>query len=42
VEGTAGEAFGLELGWADLDPTSRWFGMVEYAGSDERTFVTIN
>jgi hypothetical protein len=42
VTGTAGESFGLELGWAGLDPTSRWFGMIEYAGSDERTFVTVN
>jgi hypothetical protein len=42
VTGAAGESFGLELGWADLDPTSRWFGMLEYAGSDERTFVTVN
>jgi hypothetical protein len=37
----AGEPFGVELSWEGLDLTSRWFGMVEYAGSDERTFITI-
>jgi len=37
-----GERFDLELSWSDLDPTSRWFGMVRYGDSDERTFVTVN
>ena len=37
-----GERFDLELSWSDLDPISRWFGMVRYGDSDERTFVTVN
>ncbi len=39
---SAGEPFDVELSWRDLDPTSRWFGMVGYDGSPERTFVTVN
>lgn len=42
VEVTAGERFAVELSWTGLDPTARWFGAVRYAGSDERTFVTVN
>ena len=38
----AGEPFAVDLSWAGLDPTARWFGAVRYAGSDERTFVTVN
>jgi hypothetical protein len=38
----SGEPFSVELSWDGLDPTSRWFGAVRYAGSDERTFVTVN
>lgn len=39
---SAGEPFAVELTWADLDPTIRWFGAVHYAGSAEHTFVTVN
>ena len=39
---TAGEPFRVELSWADLDPTARWFGVVRYAGSDEHTFVQVD
>lgn len=38
----AGEPFSVELSWEGLDPTSRWFGAVHYAGTDQHTFVTIN
>ncbi len=39
---SVGEPFSVDLSWTGLDPTSRWFGAVDYAGSDERTFVTLN
>lgn len=39
---SAGVPFSIDLAWAGLDPTTRWFGAVHYAGSDEHTFVTIN
>jgi hypothetical protein len=39
---SAGEVFGVELSWEDLDPTARWFGAVRYEGSDQRTFVTVS
>ncbi|HEU4515252.1 MAG TPA: S8 family peptidase [Nocardioidaceae bacterium] len=39
---TAGEPFPVDLSWQGLDPTSRWFGAVHYAGSEEHTFVTVN
>lgn len=42
VSAPAGEPFGIELSWEGLDPTSRWFGVVRYERSDERTFVTVN
>jgi hypothetical protein len=38
----AGEPFSVDLSWAGLDPTRRWFGAVRYDGSDEQTFVTVN
>jgi hypothetical protein len=38
----AGEPFAVELSWDGLDATTRWFGALHYAGTDERTFVTIN
>lgn len=39
---SSGEEFAVDLSWDDLDPTSRWFGSVRFAGTDERTFVTID
>ncbi|HSE10897.1 MAG TPA: S8 family peptidase [Nocardioidaceae bacterium] len=38
---SAGEQFGVDLSWENLDLTARWFGSVRYAGSDQRTFVTV-
>jgi hypothetical protein len=39
---SSGAPFSVGLSWDGLDPTTRWFGSIEYAGSDERTFVTVN
>ena len=38
----AGEEFGVDLSWGDLDPTLRWFGAVRYDGTDVRTLITLD
>ncbi len=39
---SGGQSFSVDLSWDGLDPTTRWFGSIEYAGSHDRTFVTVN
>jgi hypothetical protein len=37
-----GAPFRTTVSWADdLDPTRRWFGVLRYAGSDQRTLLRI-
>jgi hypothetical protein len=42
VGAASGSPFDVEVSWRDLDPTSRWFGVLRYEGSDERTFVSVD
>ncbi len=36
-----GAPFRSTVSWDGLDPTQRWFGIVRYAGSDQRTLLRI-
>ncbi len=39
---SVGEPFDVDVSWRGLDATRRWFGSLDYVGSDRRTFVTVN
>lgn len=39
---TGDRPFDLMVSWSGLDKHQRWFGYLDYRGSDQRTYLTIN
>lgn len=42
VGAASGTPFDVQVSWRGLDPTARWFGVLRYEGSDERTYVSVD